>query len=143
MQLLANYISFAKDKMAIIGEEAAARLKKEYKQLRDRGKSHKTIIATPRLLQSMIRLSEAFAKMRLSNEVTPEDVEQAIDLINIATLKSAVDPETGLIDMDILTTGRTLTSLKRSQQIALRVKDMLRANETLFSCFMSVGRFQQ
>jgi DNA replication licensing factor MCM4 len=63
----------------------------------------------------MIRLSEAFAKMRLSNEVTPEDVEQAIDLINIATLKSAVDPETGLIDMDILTTGRTLTSLKRSQ----------------------------
>jgi hypothetical protein len=31
MQLLANYISFAKDKMAIIGEEAAARLKKEYK----------------------------------------------------------------------------------------------------------------
>lgn len=53
--------------------------------------------------------------MRLSNEVTAQDVEEAIDLINVATLKSAIDPETGLIDMDILTTGRTLTSLKRSQ----------------------------
>jgi len=30
MQLLANYISFAKDKIAIIGEEAAVRLKNEY-----------------------------------------------------------------------------------------------------------------
>ena len=53
--------------------------------------------------------------MRLSNEVTAQDAEGAIELINNATLKSAVDPDTGLIDMDILTTGRTFTSLKRSQ----------------------------
>lgn len=75
MQLLANYISFAKDKIAIIGEEAAVRLKNEYNQMRKRGKSQNTMIATPRLLESMIRLSEAFAKMRLSNEVSSQDVE--------------------------------------------------------------------
>ena len=60
--------------------------------------------------------------MRLSNEVSVDDVEQAIELINCATLKSAIDPETGLIDMGILATGRTLTSLRRSQQIAIRIK---------------------
>lgn len=57
MQLLANYISFAKDKIAIIGEEAAVKLKSEYAKMRSLGKSHNTIIATPRLLESMIRLS--------------------------------------------------------------------------------------
>lgn len=35
------------------------------------------ISAYPRQLESLIRLSEAFAKMRLSGEVTEADVEMA------------------------------------------------------------------
>jgi DNA replication licensing factor MCM4 len=37
--------------------------------MRSLGNTSKTITATPRQLESMIRLSEAIAKMRLSNEV--------------------------------------------------------------------------
>ena len=36
------------------------------------------ITATPRQLESLIRLSEALAKMRLSEEVTDGDVGEAI-----------------------------------------------------------------
>ena len=43
------------------------------------------ITATPRQLESMIRISEALAKMRLDSEVKVEDVKEAARLINVAT----------------------------------------------------------
>lgn len=46
--------------------------------MRKLGGNKKTITATPRQLESLIRISEAFAKMRLSIEVSEKDVERAI-----------------------------------------------------------------
>lgn len=43
--------------------------------MRALGNSRKSVSATPRQLESLIRMSEAFAKMRLSNEVSEDDVE--------------------------------------------------------------------
>ncbi len=55
----------------------------------------------------MIRVSEAFAKMRLSTTVEIEDVNNAVSLIKNALQQSATDPRTGLIDMDMIVTGKT------------------------------------
>lgn len=65
------------------------------------------ITATTRQLESMIRLSEAHARMRLSSEVTVEDVEEAVRLIRSALKQAATDTRTGLIDMSLLTEGTT------------------------------------
>lgn len=73
--------------------------------MRKRGQSKNVITSTPRQLESMIRISEAIARMRLSDEVTGEDVEEAIRLIKVSTLSSATDPETGQIDMNMINTG--------------------------------------
>lgn len=97
----------------ILTEKAGERLKQEYKSLRAKGVSRNTITATPRQLESLIRLSEAFAKMKLSSEVTEEDVDEAVTLLEQATMQSATDPETGIIDMDIITTGRSSAVKKR------------------------------
>jgi DNA replication licensing factor MCM4 len=43
--------------------------------MRKIGSNKKIITATTRQLESLIRISEAFAKMRLSKDVTEEDVE--------------------------------------------------------------------
>ena len=43
----------------------------------------------------MIRISEALAKMRLSNEVEQRDVDEAVRLIRSAMQQSATDPKTG------------------------------------------------
>lgn len=43
-------------------------------EMRQLGTNKKTITATPRQLESLIRLSEAFAKMRLSGVVQTDDV---------------------------------------------------------------------
>ena len=56
----------------------------------------------------MIRLSEAHARMRLSTVVTAADVDEANRLIREAAKSSATDPTTGLIDLDLLATGRSL-----------------------------------
>jgi len=52
--------------------------------MRSLGNSKKTITATPRQLESMIRISEALAKMRLSDFVEKRDVEEAVRLIKHA-----------------------------------------------------------
>jgi DNA replication licensing factor MCM4 len=73
--------------------------------MRNMGNMKKTITATPRQLESMIRIAESLAKMRLSETVEKRDVEEAVRLIKTAMQQSATDPTTGEIDMDIIATG--------------------------------------
>lgn len=61
-----------------------------------RGGSERRITATTRQLESMIRLSEAHARMRFSDRVEHKDVEEASRLIREALKESATDPVTGL-----------------------------------------------
>lgn len=49
--------------------------------MRAQGTNTGGITAYPRQLESLIRLSEAYAKMRLSEEVTQDDVEAAYELV--------------------------------------------------------------
>ena len=46
--------------------------------------SKKTITATPRQLESMIRLSEALARMRLGKTIEKKDIDEAVRLIKDA-----------------------------------------------------------
>ena len=74
------------------------------------GNNKKTITATPRQLDSMIRLAEALAKMGLCTEVTAENIEESVRLIKAAMQQSATDPKTGEIDMGIINSGVSATS---------------------------------
>jgi DNA replication licensing factor MCM4 len=67
--------------------------------------SEKRITATTRQLESMIRLSEAHARMRFSPFVEVKDVKEAYRLMREAIKTSAMDPRTGKIDMGMLNTG--------------------------------------
>ena len=63
------------------------------------------VTAYPRQLESLIRLSEAHAKTRLSSRVERSDVREALRLYREALKQSATDPRTGIVDIAILTTG--------------------------------------
>lgn len=64
---LTNYISYAKRMVnPIITPPVAKRLAQAYVDMRKLGSSSKCVTATPRQLDSMIRISEALARMRLS-----------------------------------------------------------------------------
>ena len=85
--------------------------------MRSLGNTKRTVTATPRQLESMIRLAEAIAKMRLSQEVEKVDLDEAVRVIKHAIQQAATDPNTGQINMDIITTGVTKTSVERLNAI--------------------------
>jgi|JI9StandDraft_2_1071091.scaffolds.fasta_scaffold797658_1 DNA replication licensing factor MCM4 len=66
--------------------------------------------------------------MRLSNEVSEEDVEESVTLMEKATLSTATDPETGIIDLDIITTGRSSALKQRVEKLAHKLREFLLAN---------------
>jgi DNA replication licensing factor MCM4 len=110
LPLLTRYVTYAKAAIKpVLNEEASREIVKAYVELRKAGQGNRNqstrITATTRQLESMVRLSEAHAKVRLSNEVTKEDVFEACRLLREAIKASATDPTTGLIDWDILATG--------------------------------------
>ena len=75
---MTKYINFAKTQIhPVILHEAGEALVEKYVKLRHMNKGGKTITATTRQLESLIRLAEAHARMRLSGSVQLSDVDEA------------------------------------------------------------------
>eukprot|EP00834_Sanchytrium_tribonematis_P000824 NODE_16_length_49026_cov_1.035992.p19 type:complete len:165 gc:universal NODE_16_length_49026_cov_1.035992:41232-41726(+) len=89
-----------------MSEEAADLCSQLFVEMRNLGRQYGNIItATMRQMMSMMRLSEAHAKVHLRNIVLEEDVREAHRLIQVALKQSATDPKTGRINMSLLNTG--------------------------------------
>jgi DNA replication licensing factor MCM4 len=87
--------------------------------------AERRITATTRQLESMIRLAEAHAKMRLSDTVVASDVHEAVRLIKSALKQAATDSRTGLIDMSLLTEGTSASERRRKQDLKRELLDLL------------------
>lgn len=87
--------------------------------------NEKRITATTRQLESMIRLSEAHARMRLSPFVELRDVKEACRLMREAIRTSAMDPRTGKIDMGMLNTGTAQGQRKQREDMRREVLGLL------------------
>jgi len=110
MDQLSAYITYARSRIQpTITEDASHELVRSYVEMRKAGEdprsSEKRITATTRQLESMIRLSEAHARMRFSPFVELEDVKEAYRLMREAIRTSAMDPRTGKIDLSLIDTG--------------------------------------
>jgi len=119
-ELLAQYIAYAKKHIhPEISDEASAALVAAYVSMRRVGhtESKKIITATPRQLESLIRLSEALARMKFKRFVGKEEVDEAVRLMNVATQTAATDPTTGRIDMELLTTGKSSLERRKVEQM--------------------------
>jgi DNA replication licensing factor MCM4 len=124
-EVLTAYISEARKLNPKISDNVVDELINQYLNMRENGGKN-TISATPRQLESLIRLSEARARLRFSQFVEKEDVEEAVNLIKVATQQAATDPVTGVIDMDMLQTGITSSSRARLSQLIDIIKTILR-----------------
>ncbi|KXS09440.1 MCM-domain-containing protein [Gonapodya prolifera JEL478] len=128
---LAKYISYARSHInprltAEAGDELAT-LYVEMRQLNRRGRprEEKAPSATTRQLESMIRLSEARARLRFSEEVTVEDVREAHRLILAAMQSAAIDPVTGQLDFDLVVTGHSARGRREAEAKKRALKDLL------------------
>ncbi|KAK4529942.1 hypothetical protein CCYA_CCYA03G0799 [Cyanidiococcus yangmingshanensis] len=137
LRTLAAYISYAREQVhPVLSNDASDTLITGYMDMRRLGSAHvaygvpKTITATPRQLESLIRLSEAHAKIRLSPVVERVDVEEALRLMKIATQQSATDPITGRIDLDLLQTGHSAAWRQRVNELARALWSLLQERES-------------
>ncbi|TPP59475.1 DNA helicase [Fasciola gigantica] len=106
-EFLKDYIAYAKAVFhPKLSEEAGEYLVREYVEMRKLGAGRGQITAYPRQLESLVRLAEAHARLRLSKIVTADDCREARRLQREALKQAAIDPVTGTIDINILTTGR-------------------------------------
>ncbi|KAF7281528.1 hypothetical protein GWI33_004564 [Rhynchophorus ferrugineus] len=101
------------------------RLIQAYVDMRKVGSGRGQISAYPRQLESLIRLSEAHAKVRFSKTVDIEDVEEAYRLHREALKQSATDPLSGKIDVGILATGLSSAARKRRIELAQSLKKLV------------------
>jgi DNA replication licensing factor MCM4 len=128
-ELLRDYIDYARDNIhPELSDEAAKELVASYLDMRRMGNAPgsgtRTISATPRQLESLIRLSEALAKMRYSHVVTRADAREALRLMRVATQAAATDPRTGRIDMDMITTGRSTADREMEENLNISLKEL-------------------
>ncbi|KAH8416172.1 hypothetical protein KR222_009734 [Zaprionus bogoriensis] len=127
MSVLRDYIAYAREHLSpTLSDEAQQRLIQAYVDMRKVGAGRGQISAYPRQLESLIRLSEAHAKVRLSNAVELQDVEEAWRLHREALKQSATDPLSGKIDVGILTTGLSTAARKKRADLVAAIKDNLK-----------------
>ncbi|KAL7667861.1 hypothetical protein ACOME3_008590 [Neoechinorhynchus agilis] len=73
-----------------------------------------SITITVRQLEALIRISEALARMRMSNVATGRDVDEAIRLFVVSTYSAAVSGSVPGIEG--MTTGEEMESLNRIER---------------------------
>lgn len=130
LQTLTAYITYARQHVhPTLSDEAAEDLINGYVEMRQKGNfpgsSKKVITATPRQLESMIRISEALARMRFSEVVEKVDAAEAVRLLDVALQQSATDHATGTIDMDLITTGVSASERIRRANLLAALRELI------------------
>jgi len=117
-ELMRKYLSYARQNVfPILSMDALQTIRDFYVGLRERGREDGNYAATHRQLEGLVRLSEASARVRLSDEVEKRDADRAIRLLKTSLLDVATDPETGKIDIDIITSGQTHSQVEGMRKI--------------------------
>jgi replicative DNA helicase Mcm len=107
-ELLKKYIAYARNLSPKLTDEAMKRLQEFYLEMRKAGGENgneSPVAITARQLESLIRISEAHAKIPLKTEVTIEDAEAAINIMKKSLGEVGINPEDKKLDIDILMTG--------------------------------------
>ena len=127
--LLRKYVAWSKRNVfPVMSEGARRRFLEFYIGLRRQGYEDEEapVPVTARQLEALIRLGEARARARLSDEITEEDADRVINIVTYCLKRVFVDPETGRLDTDWVTVGITKTKRDRARSIREIIKDLER-----------------
>jgi replicative DNA helicase Mcm len=93
--------------------------------MRDAGETEGSPVAiTTRQLESLVRCAEARARVALRREVTAEDAEAAIAIMNKSLEEVGIDMSSFKVDIDIIMTGRPKSLRDRFHIVLSILMDM-------------------
>ena len=121
--LLKKYLAYIRQHgRPALRDDALEEIKNYYVEMRNNSGTEeggiKAVPITARQLEALVRLAEASAKVRLAAEVTVSDAKRGIDLLHYCLTLIGIDPETGKIDIDRITTG--IATSERSKIISVK-----------------------
>jgi replicative DNA helicase Mcm len=119
-QLLRKYISYAKQIKPVLTEEAMNRIQDFYLQMRTTDSKESPVTITARQLESLIRLTEARAKVSMRKEISIDDAQAAILLMKKSLEQVGIDTSSGKMDIDLIMTG-TPKSLRDKLQAVITI----------------------
>ncbi len=136
-ELLRKYVSVAKQhKFPILTEEAIARLKEYYLEVRKLGEDSeaRSVPITARQLEGFVRVAEASARARMAEQVTLEDAERAIRIVR-EYLRRVIGRGGDELewDTDTLYTGIPQSQQQRILTIRRIMKDLLKEDSQGFT----------
>ncbi len=116
-------VSYARQKCKpVLTDSAIKTIKDFYVDLRNSGSTGdegvKPIPISARQLEAIVRLAEASARVRLAKKVTMKDAARAIGIMTACLEQVGIDPKTGKLDIDVLSTG--IAASTRSKIVNLR-----------------------
>lgn len=123
---LKKYFHHAKKLCPEISKDVVQEMAKYFSGIRNQngnGNGNKAMAISARQLEAIARLSEAYAKLRLSNKVNIEDFEKAKDMMEYCLREVAYDQETGKVDIDRIETG--ITTNERNQMY--KIKEVIKS----------------
>ncbi len=127
-EFVRKYVAYAKRNVfPVMTDDASEVLKNYYVDFRSA--SEDSVPFTPRQLEAFVRLSEASARVRLSEEVTVKDAKRAISIIDQYLRRVGMDRETGKFDIDIIATGISHTQQNRMRSIIDIIQKLCNASE--------------
>lgn len=102
-----KYISLGRQITPKMTDEVKEFIKSQYVDIRsqnseDQDEYNRSVPITARKLEAMIRLSEAVARMHLSETITLEHAEIALDVVRATMERVGRDPETGDFDSNMI-----------------------------------------
>ena len=104
VEILRKYVAYSKRIVPIMTDEALNIIRDSYLSIRKTAKEDSVPI-TARQLEAFVRLSEASAKMRLSDTVTDLDANRAVDLVEYY-LRGIAGTEDGSFDIGKVDTDK-------------------------------------
>jgi len=122
--LLRKYISYAKNVKPVLTKEAMERLRNFYLEMRASGTEGAPIAITARQLESLVRLTEARARVALKREITAEDAEAAIAITRRSLEEVGVDMTSHMMDIDIIMTGKPKSLRDKLKAVLDTILDM-------------------
>lgn len=103
-EMLRKYVAYSKRITPVMTDEAKGIIERSFLKIRSMGQGGSSVPITARQLEAFVRLSEASAKMRLSQVVTAVDADRAVELVQDYLGRIAGNGEGGF-DIDKIATG--------------------------------------
>lgn len=88
-----------------LSEESLDVIRRFVLDLRKNGKASGVVSITPRQIEGPIRLTEAYAKLRMADVTNRDDAVSAVNIIKYSLKKFGYDEKSGVIDIDRLESG--------------------------------------